>query len=131
MTEDVVPLGEPGTANPILPVTHGTIVSSETDDPGQVFEHRPGSRSNPHPTPAEGEADMSVSTHTVTASPELKRRAIEMLEDIHRREWECRLHRVHYIKLARQYGVSFEEIGRALGITGAGARKFIQRADAA
>lgn len=71
---------------------------------------------------------MSVSTHTVTASPDLKQRAIAMLEDIHRREWECRLHRVHYIRLARQYGVTFDEIGAALGITGAGARKFMQRA---
>jgi len=54
--------------------------------------------------------------------------ALEMLDIIYKRQHEIRFHKLYYCRIAREHGATFDEIGNALGVTGAAIRKMLQRA---
>lgn len=54
--------------------------------------------------------------------------ALEMLDVIRKRQQEIRFHKLYYARIAREHGATFDEIGDALGVTGAGVRKMLHRA---
>lgn len=61
---------------------------------------------------------------------QLQAYAIEMLHEVRRNEAETRRHRRFYMNLARREGLTYEQIGNALGITRASAHAYINRATA-
>ena len=74
----------------------------------------------------------------VTPSPEShadaetrRHAAVELLRENRERLAREHRNRLYLANLAHQYGVPVSEIAAALGITAAGARKLIQRAEAA
>lgn len=54
--------------------------------------------------------------------------ALEMLDVIRKRQHEIRYHKLYYARIAREHGATYDEIGEALGVTGAGIRKMLYRA---
>ncbi|MGX7727569.1 hypothetical protein [Rhodococcus sp. 5G237] len=54
--------------------------------------------------------------------------ALEVLEAIRVRQHEIRHHKLYYARIARDHGATYEEIGEALGVTGAGVRLMLKRA---
>lgn len=54
--------------------------------------------------------------------------ALDMLDAIRKRQHEIRFHKLYYAQVARDHGATYEEIGEALGITGAGVRLMLKRA---
>ncbi|AUM16473.1 MULTISPECIES: sigma factor-like helix-turn-helix DNA-binding protein [Rhodococcus] len=65
---------------------------------------------------------------TTTSTFELRDRALEMLDVLRQRQESNRLHRVHYMQLARQYGCTHQQIGDALGVSEAAVRAMLKRA---
>ena len=53
--------------------------------------------------------------------------AIEMLEAVRRNQAETRRHLVFYARLGRREGLTFEQIGNALGMTKSGVQKMLVR----
>lgn len=62
---------------------------------------------------------MSLPTHEDTPDTEddLKSYALTILDEVAKRQERARLHRAYYMKLARDNGATYREIGEALGIT--------------
>ncbi|WKK11940.1 hypothetical protein QYN14_25680 [Rhodococcus ruber] len=65
---------------------------------------------------------------TTSTSSELRDRALEILDVLRQRQETNRLHRVHYMQLARQYGCTNQQIGDALGVSEAAVRAMLKRA---
>jgi len=72
---------------------------------------------------SERQADMSVSTLADENDTELKDRALVCLDELRRQQEQARYHRLFYMRLARQYGATYREIGESLGITLQAARQ--------
>lgn len=54
--------------------------------------------------------------------------ALGVLESIGRRQDEMRGTKLHFVRIARQHGATYDEIGHALGVTGPAIRKMLRRA---
>ncbi|MFC9767755.1 hypothetical protein [Rhodococcus jostii] len=54
--------------------------------------------------------------------------ALVLLGEVDRRLEQARLHRIYYMRLARAYGCSYDQIGAELRITGAAVRAALARA---
>jgi len=64
---------------------------------------------------------------TETAPAGLKRLAREFLELQQQRHQQNRIHRPYFARLARDYGLTHQEIGEVYGITEAAVRSMIKR----
>lgn len=119
MTEVVVPLGEPST-------THGhpqiSAVKSETAP--EVLRTPNEGLTNPF-TVTEGTAAVQS---TEVSPAELKERALVLLGEVCKTIERGYLHRVHYIKLAREYGCTLEQIAAEIGLT-EGAVRYILKTE--
>lgn len=71
---------------------------------------------------------MSVSPVTDMSTSDDKRQALELLAILRQRQEATRLHRIHYMRLARQYGATNFEIGAELGVSEAAVRGMLKRA---
>lgn len=58
----------------------------------------------------------------------LREHALSMLDAIRDNQDRTRLHRIHYMRLAREYGCTNEDIGGALGVSEAAVRAMLKRA---
>ncbi|MGV5046861.1 hypothetical protein [Rhodococcus pyridinivorans] len=66
---------------------------------------------------------MSVATLSGESDTELKDRALVCLDELRRQQEQARFHRLFYMRLARQYGATYREIGECLGISLQAARQ--------
>lgn len=57
----------------------------------------------------------------------LREHALSVLDAIRDNQDRTRLHRLHYMRLAREYGCTNEDIGQALGVSEAAVRAMLKR----
>lgn len=71
---------------------------------------------------------ISVSPVSDVSTEEQKARSLEFLAVLRRQQETARLSRIHYMRLARQYGATNFEIGSELGVSEAAVRAMLKRA---
>ena len=54
--------------------------------------------------------------------------ALQMLDELRKQQHKIRYHKLYFMRLARDHGASFDEIGAAFGVTGEAVRMFLRRA---
>lgn len=118
------------TANKIAGASNPTSVSDsgKMKTAPEVREHQ-----NPGPNlhasdQAEREAPMSISMPELQDQTYSKDELIGRLDEARHYYEHSRYARVQWMIFARQQGMSFHEIGVAMGITEAGARKAVMKA---
>lgn len=71
---------------------------------------------------------MAVSQSIESSPGELREHALVMLDELRKIQERSRLHRIYYMRLARQYGCTNHDIGGALGVSEAAVRAMLKRA---